>query len=254
MYNLCMTALVFGGYKDYAPYYIYGALKSYPDIFVKVFSPDTFTEQQKECFDAIWAQGLCNFSIIENYDTLLPKGEPLIKQTLARWLIHPWEFHGFDYGYFGDIDILLTKEDPDIVTGHLDHCKATGLPYSNAKRTGIQRLTGLHFIKVNEYYEKMSSVILRYRHSSHLLVAENNDEEFLYKLVSEGIGIPPKLIEQGRKGFYRPHHGIHLGLYREGLVSKWATPDYLTDSTFMNIHNLMQQPLISRFLEEKGVA
>src|SRR5699024_9157210 len=75
------------------------------------------------------------------------------------------------------------------------------------------RLTGLHFIRVKDYYQKMEPLIQSYLENPKQLYKEvknlQYDEEFLYKLIKHGIG-----FGKIRNNHYRPPHGFHIGITR----------------------------------------
>ena len=130
----------------------------------------------------------------------------------ARWLIPQEEVSDFEYVYIGDVDFIICREDPDIRARHVGHCRQNDLPYSNAVRVKdppVRRLSGLHFIIVKPYYEKMASAMAEMR--ERILSGAFSDapivgnEFLLYEMVDRGIGRFPSL-------FYRPGHGLHLGV------------------------------------------
>jgi hypothetical protein len=128
---------------------------------------------------------------------------------VLRWILEEKDFLNWDNLYIGDIDILLCKEKEDLKTQHLNHCIETKLPYSNCVRPSKDRLSGLHFIKREMYYKKVENTLNKYRniHKQGLLKNKKN-ENILYNIVREsGLGFPKK--------WFRPHHGIHLGLWRQ---------------------------------------
>src|SRR5699024_7683075 len=102
-----------------------------------------------------------------------------------RWLFYDKRFENYETIYIGDIDILIFRENKDIYSQHMEHCDVIELPYSNYIRLSTDyskltlkmffyylitkqfrllnkkiknepivenRLTGLHFVKQQEYY------------------------------------------------------------------------------------------------------
>jgi hypothetical protein len=98
-----------------------------------------------------------------------------------------------DYVYIGDIDIVVLG--PDILGRHLKHMSRTGLPFSNAIRTGSKRLTGLHFTRYDALYPL----------PEHADLNDRLDEMMLTTLVRRKIGEFPSSIRR-----FRPLHGIHV--------------------------------------------
>ncbi|MFC4735148.1 hypothetical protein ACFO4L_01000 [Bacillus daqingensis] len=95
----------------------------------------------------------------------------------------------------------------------------------NNKPIEERRLTGLHFIEREKYYKEVRKHFY-YFHS--ILLGEvktetRNDEELLYELISlSDIDLPP--ISPNKPDLdplnylavnFRPHHGLHFGLFRD---------------------------------------
>jgi len=230
LHKLCISAYVFGEYTRYIPYYIYSIIKSYPEYTVKIFVHDFLSKKEKTCLNMLKSKYPSHFEIIENYRNKMlsyavKTEENRTLLTTLRWLIPSSEFEGFDYAYIGDIDYLIIKEEPGILQGHIEHCKKTGLPYSNMIRKESRRLTGLHFFEVKSYYEKMKNIIdYYYKNISELqsLIKQFNEspnEAFLYLIVSQNIGIIEE-IKHGKELQYRPEHGFHLGNIRAGIIRR----------------------------------
>ncbi|QQK80839.1 hypothetical protein HUG20_13675 [Salicibibacter cibi] len=240
---LCMSVYVFGNYTKYIPYYVYSILKSYPNYFVKVFVMDRLSTKENACMKMIKKNLSTNFEIKENYFPYTPfkdgkKGKPF------RFLIPQTEFSEFEYVYIGDIDFLITKETPSLLEGHVNHCEKIGLPYSNQIRSNSERLTGLHFFNVDEYYKKMNPIIEYYHH--HLdevysfMKRYQTDEKFLYHIIEKGIGFGK--INQFS---YRPHHGFHLGILRIN-----GFDNYVREGQSNPFHRLPPYPVLRKQLLE----
>lgn len=222
--RVCITTYVFGAYSKYIPYYVYSVLKSYPDYYVKIFIDKELNFLEKKCMDLIRHDLSDNFSICENsfqdYDFLNEMPICGGGKIILRWLIPEEEFDGFDYIYIGDVDFFIIREDPTLLESHINHCRETQLPFSNKIRLmpdsydRSDRLTGLHFIIKEPYYEKIGPYISSYlEHKERLLESVSgidNDEQFLYHLVEQGFDLD-KLLDYDD---FRPHHGIHLGITR----------------------------------------
>jgi len=107
-----------------------------------------------------------------------------------------------DHVYIGDIDILILE---NVTKPHLEHMKKTGLPFSNIRRKGKDRLSGLHFTRVNAFYPLPE-------HFDQLPI--HADEELLFKIV-EGH----KLGTPHPSETFRPLHGYHMSLSRPPVSS-----------------------------------
>lgn len=255
IFKLCFAPFVFGKYSRYIPLYIYSILKSYPDYFVKVFFRDFLSIKEKECLDLLRKQLSLNFEVVENFYSNVKTEHP----KLLRWLIKEEYFLDFENIYFGDIDFLIVKESSSILKSHLKHCKKINLPYSNVIRRGSKRMSGLHFIKRKEYYEKMNEEINYFINNSNKLkefeiLEKSPNEHFLYYLIYKKIGfglldqIPP----------WRPHHGFHLGYCLNDIITpklkesninylmsfKNQINDFFNDDLFIKIIQILDNDVV----------
>ena len=117
-----------------------------------------------------------------------------------------------------------------------------GLSYAMATMRSpgqtIHQLSGLHFIKTKEYFAAIKPLFSKYREIIYHADRHNgfvhhksgfNNECFLYDLIQEsGLGLPPvapygpSLLDYNNYleiGF-RPHHGIHFGIFRTEEMAK----------------------------------
>src|SRR5699024_6131767 len=258
--GMCVAVYVFGKYTRYIPYYIYSVLKSYPSYYVKVYSKDSLSENENKSLDLIRNQLSSNFEVIESYldeYVNLKKPSKMVGgvATTFRFLIPHKEFKDFKYVYIGDVDFLIIRETPSLLEGHKQHVNKIGVPYSNAIRSNSKRLTGLHFIKVKEYFTKMDSLIKEYLKDPNLFLKEvknfKHDEEFLYKLVEKGIG-----FGKIRKHHFRPPHGFHVGVARKGdenerkrKVDRYMKQKQLTKQGIINqLNAYYEDPLFKEIM------
>jgi len=203
--KLCVATIVNRAYQKYIPMFLYFCLKSYPMYGIKLFLTEKIDERYRGIIDRLKELG--TIELVENYAKEFPKSMHHELKTL-RWLLEVDFFDAYDYIYVGDIDIIICRENESLLDQHLKHCANINLPYSNSVRPNSKRLSGLHFMKKNEYYEKMNGVMRKYRlllKNGALRYAKN--EETLYKMVKESGFLLPE-------GWFRPHHGLHLHLWR----------------------------------------
>jgi hypothetical protein len=181
-------------------------VKSYPEYGIKIFLTEELLPKYKASLSMLKSLG--DLVIVENMFAGFPKTNQELK-TL-RWVMKPEMFDGYDNIYMGDIDILICKELQTLESQHIKHCEDTGLDYSNSVRPGSNRLSGLHFVRKDAYYAKMLLVIEKYAKKLREGELRNSkNETTLYNMVKEsGLGFP--------KAWFRPHHGLHLGLWRKG--------------------------------------
>lgn len=204
--KLCVSTVVNRLYQKYIPMFLYFCLKSYPMYGIKLFLTEKIDEKYRDIINKLRELG--TIELVENYGKEFPKNIHHELKTL-RWLLEAKFFDAYDYMYIGDIDIIICKEKESLLDQHLKHCIDINLPYSNSVRPNSERLSGLHFVKKNEYYEKVNDVMQKYRillKNSVLRDAKN--EETLYKIVKESGFLLPN-------GWFRPHHGLHLHLWRK---------------------------------------
>jgi hypothetical protein len=260
--KLCITTFVFGeGFQEYIPLYIYSALKSYSDCYPMIFLHGSLSKTVRGLLETL--KGLGEFEVVENYLA----GEKLNNQQgkAVRWILDDPRFDEFDAVYIGDIDIILVPEEPGLYEQHIQHCKVLGLPYSNAVRPlknlttaqkirkaaeayaelgglsairfllrhgqPVRRLSGLHFIKTADYFERIRPLIPKYTK----LITDNsfksrektvhhekgfNNESLLYDMMAEaGMELQSDAeysldYRDYNKTAFRPHHGLHLGIFR----------------------------------------
>jgi len=204
--SLCVSTIVNKKYQRYIPLFLYFCLKSYPNYGVKLFLTENIQDKYISIINRLRELG--KIEIVEYFFKDFPKSNQELKTF--RWLFESKDFDGYDYIYIGDIDLIICKEKISLLNQHLQHCDQNNLPYSNSVRPNSKRLSGLHFIKKNEYYKKMSSVIDEYRVLlKNGKLKHSRNEETLYKMIKKsGFLFPNK--------WFRPHHGIHLGLWRAG--------------------------------------
>jgi len=203
--KLCISTIVDRVYQKYIPMFLYFCLKSYPTYGIRLFLTESLDEKYRNIVNEL--RDLGTIEIVERYGKEFPKTIHHELKTI-RWLFKASDFNGYDYVYVGDIDIIICREKDPLLDQHLKHCADINLPYSNSVRLNSKRLSGLHFIKKNEYYEKMDDIIQKYRLLlKNGMLRDAKNEETLYKMVEEsGLLLP--------KGWFRPHHGLHLHLWR----------------------------------------
>lgn len=222
----CFTTVVYGWYQDFIPIYIYSILKSFPRHFVKIFLLDQLTENNRRALQLVKDEISDRFEIIENFSDLNWCKIP--HKAALRFLLTREYFEEFEYVYFGDVDFLIYNEYNDnFVEKYLTRCKETGLPFSNWWNyyENKHRITGLHFIIKNEYFDKMDQIIEETKipriertgewnssFRTQCAFDKNNvsyDEEMLYYMISMVFDV------RRIKSYYRHHCKVHFGLYRK---------------------------------------
>jgi len=210
--ELCFVAYCDLVYQKYVPYYVYFCNRAYPESKIKIFLDCEIDKSLRSSFDLVSKNS--NVSFYDNTFKDIPHS--ITKLKASRFLLDSSYFKDIKYIYIGDIDLFISKEKISLLEQHLIHCNETSLCYSNAVRDlDYNRLTGLHFIKTDEYFEKMDAIITKYYEAlraESLSVSDQHkgclDEMMLYKMVEEAnCGFP--------KNYFRPHHGLHIGVWRK---------------------------------------
>ena len=110
----------------------------------------------------------------------------------------------------------------DLFTQHLAHSRQLGIPISNMVRPGSKRLTGLNFVRLPEYLAQaeeplraLQDFLIGTRDNPAALSAHypdpGGDMNALYSAVSKANVDWINALESSQ---FRPHHGVHLGLFR----------------------------------------
>lgn len=106
------------------------------------------------------------------------------------------------------------------------------------------RATGLHFIDVKGYYSHLTKPVIEkykrdiYNKSFLSYVMTPNDEALLYKILEREALSPNRLAIQDdsvkmldfnncKRPQFRPHHGIHLGMFRHSIGDISENPNFL---------------------------
>ncbi len=203
--SLCVAVVVNRKYQKYIPMFTYFCLRSYSEVGVRIFLIDG---ELKEKYEGIMDELKGDVVVKEAFKDF-PKSNQELK--MLRWVIPENNFDGYDNVYMGDVDMLICKEEISLEEQHLKHCMEMDLCYSNMVRPNSKhRLSGLHFIKKEEYYNKTESVMNKYSRLLKQGKFENKlNETMLYEMLKEsGLGLPIKM--------FWVHHGIHLGWWRGG--------------------------------------
>jgi hypothetical protein len=210
----CISVVVDHKYQKYVPFFVYFVQQSYPDYFIKIFLTEKINNKYLKAFSLVKTDKI---EYLENCFSGFPKAEHQQLKCL-RWIIPESFFQDFDYVYMGDVDMLICKESVSLVDQHINNMNLEKLPYSNIVRPNSERMSGLHFMS-NEYFKEIEE---SRNHFEKIIKSGKRykNENFLYKLIKHsGLPFP--------SGLFRPHHGIHLGLWRKGVKSlsaDWYCP------------------------------
>lgn len=245
------SVFVYGGYERFLPSYVYAIDRAYPNVDVIIFYKGELSKHVKN-FLGTYGQVVLYEKFYEEYDhfkNFKMKGGGGL--TLLRYLIPGSYFKTYDYVYFGDVDIIIFKEDINLFEFHEKQMEAHQLPFSNRVRMlpdeGIsKRLTGLHMVKVSSYFKKMDGLIKRVLTDAifrdEQLKHISRDEEFLYHLNKRAFDFSPERLTGNKV----PLHGLHLGAFRKGetpLSNPIATLGYYVgpEKALQNLKELFAQ-------------
>lgn len=211
-------------YQGFIPFFIFYAQKACPEAQILVYLRGICSNNTKKAIKVLDVDK-SKYDIIENYK--IEYGNTRIASQLARWTIMDDYVQNYDYIYIGDIDIMLCAEDNCLFHQHLKNAKKINVPISNIVRKGQERLTGLHFFNTNEYYKHLYNeiVLLDMTIKQHALIGDidkyfpKSDEYILYHMVNNAR---PDWIKNLLNSTFRPHHGVHIGIFRGSKIyKKW---------------------------------
>lgn len=211
---------IYGNYDRFIPYYLLGIELHYPNAAVIILLdkklPDKYSDLVKS-----YPQLILIEDAIDNSTWLKKiKHRGAARQSL-RHILQLEVFNQFDTIYFGDVDIIHLDEGFNLFDFHLNQAKTSGVPFSNKVRAlpnhpnkSSGRLTGLHFVKVKEYYEKMNPIISAFKNDEafqlKILKDTERNEHVLFNLCQAAFNFDADALLNNK----RPWHGFHLGLVR----------------------------------------
>jgi hypothetical protein len=221
-------------------------------VIVKLFVKDSLKPSVRAQFDYIRRQLSSNIEIVENYTlpvTIKETKDPTNQLgKIIRWLIPKDEFEGFRYVYMSDSDFLIVPEDPTLLDQHLMLMARADQVYTNPQRwSQTQKVSGLHFVETEPYFEAIDPILEPYRTGAKALPMMNN-EEFLHTAL-RSAGIPPTQQPVTREDFdkLRPHPGYHLGCLRN-----YKTPQEfqaLWRKHYATAKEMMMSPVFQHLVE-----
>lgn len=272
--KLCVAIYAYGSYEGYIPIYVYSLLLAYPSYSCIVFLDGELSGELNKSFKDLTDKFADNFKYYILDDKTKKVCSLLQKYKCKpglRWLLPSEEFIGYDYVYVGDVDFIITPEEPPLAIQHIQHMREEGLDYSNLNR-GNSRLSGLHFYKqgtftfeiTDDFLNEIEEWLRSYKKKVGI------DEFLLYKLIEKKT----KIIDV--KSNFRPGHGFHFaacrksylefvfndfrhnkidrrnGWYGQNLYSrkkivKYSREILFSDKVFMNLYSRHINVPLSRF-------
>lgn len=159
-----------------------------------------------------------------------------------------------------EVNLRSTK----IILSRLKSFGPFGLLSIHKKTLITKRLSGLHFVITDSYFPAIKQTANRYKQiitKNDLLMKKitqhhgevYNDECLLFDIVKEsGLGLPPigpygtfMLDYRNYKSpWFRPHHGIHLGIFRNQSI-KYLTSQVLETDVYKEYYKQFKEKIYS---------
>lgn len=249
-------------YQRFIPIFCWFFLKTFPESKIHLFLTEKLEPEIKELLAHVYT-GVGGIIQIDYTYKDFPKKNQQLKSI--RWILSLKHFT--THVYIGDIDMLIV--DKGLPDAHVKHCMEQNLPYSNELRPNDnKRLTGLqwcmydYFEAMQEVQEGGAEILMNAEKTNRFQNPKYRNEHFLYDLILEaGLGFPTD--------HFRPHHGIHLGLWRDGHVISEAQhnslfvddnydqymrvfDEYIQDPNFELIAERSNVPELGEFIKWKN--
>ena len=256
--RLCISTVVDSKYQYFMPLFIFCLRRVYPDYDIKIFTHGKLARNVKSALAY-----LTGFKLVPKLfdDWNYTKYAPIS----WRFLIPPEHYHGYDFVYVGDVDMMILPEKVSLLNFHYNEMAETGFCYSNSLRSkrhwkGKESFTGLHFAS-QEWFTRTEA--RRKIHAEKVRTGKEGekrewDGHMLYLMTkSSNLHIVPKA-----KNIKKRHHGIHLGNFRlysdfdqikkrvdADMCRKWMV--IRRDQTFIDILTLVSVDNMVRESMEK---
>jgi len=195
--RVCITTMVSGVYEWYIPLFIYCGTQAYPEYDFKVFlRGKTELPQSYRQY------------VMENAYVSYPHNGPTT--AAVRFLEGEKELGDYDCCLITDVDILLMREEPELISQHLAHMEHYGLEcYCNYQSHEVPdgiRCSGVHFI-TKDWWEKTREEREKWMfNAKNGRLSEKDSDEYMLGDIIQQSGLPDPPKQQ----FLWNHHGIHL--------------------------------------------
>jgi len=235
---------VYGSYDRFIPYYLLGIDTHYPEVSVILLYDKRLTQKYVDLI-ATYKQVVLIENAVDDTEWINSiEHRGAAKQSL-RHLLQLKIFREFDAIYFGDVDIIHLKEPFSLFDFHFKQASDAQLPFSNkvrplpdAPEEPSGRLTGLHYVKVEDYYIRMTPVIDKFKRDrafqKDILKNTERNEHVLYNLCQAAFNFDPYVLLNNE----RPWHGMHLGLVR---AKNYLDNQTLIENSSITINDLKSQ-------------
>ena len=253
--ELLIVDFVFGKeYQGYIPIFLFSIYKHYPDYEAIIYIDRKVGKETERLLNLVPGYG-------EKYKLVFINKfvRNLLHSQMAayRYLIYDPVFEQYKYLYIGDIDFYICKESIPLHKQHIIHMNSQQLVYSNMIREYIgvnifyhKRMTGLHFVNVSAYYkaiEKQREHFYRVYYNTDILSKLYNlkmktysDEELLYYIIKKSHLSLPRIDGNNSNDMkahnFRPHHGLHFGMWRGRKKADSGYDKYLQTQLFQDYY------------------
>jgi hypothetical protein len=125
--------------------------------------------------------------------------------------------------------MLIVRTEPSLRETRIRHSEEIERPYSNRVRPGTKRVAGIsHFVRTHAYFPRVLPRMLQYRDEIAAGGLRIPNEEVLYRLLDESVGLPERRVPLDT------HHGIHLRALHvpASLADQRARKDYVFAKSF----------------------
>ena len=273
-----MTYVAGEKYQAFIPMLVYSCYKAYPEYDIMLFLHEQLRQDIKNTL--LQTRLYDKVTIRENvFRRELPRITALQSKS-CRWVLWDDLFNQYDYLYIVDIDMFYIREPQPLHLQHSERMKMTGLPFDNMRRTikltrnlatvlyrikqsGLhnfghfmfnknvveEKLSGLHFVNVKEYYSAENFRIINevkqrlFRRYFFPEILTSNNEVLLANIVKQmgydisRLGMQTDSIKSLSftdiyRPEFRPHHGFHLGIFRAGIVKDSKNDPILDSETY----------------------
>jgi len=254
--SLCISCFVSGEkYAHYIPFFIHSVIKSYPEYYTVISYkqdklPDV-VENQLKMLDQT------KFKVRKGQAEFYPD-DPDVCKTL-RWVMTPPEFELYENIYITDIDMLILRENTNLLDKKLKLCEEdNNLCYSNSIAvddwvTRGKRMTGIHFFKSKKYLKKMYPIMEKYKeilregmpkHFYNAALGKNDNQMALRIMIEEaGLPMPGNLTFE--------YNGLHVGHSRvKGRWDDLFKYDHCHKAYLNTFKNIVYDDIFKKMLNE----
>lgn len=195
--KVCVTTMVSGNYEWYVPLFLYCGMRAYPGYDFKIFV------RNRTSLPETYKSYIC-----DNAYSSYPQNGPTT--AAVRFIEGEKELRGYDCCLITDIDVLLMKEEPPLISQHLAHmehyCLGCYCNYQSHQLPDGYRCSGVHFV-TKDWWEPTREAREKWMFNvkNGECSEKDTDEIMLGKIIQESKLPPPPEAQ-----LLWNIHGIHL--------------------------------------------